>query len=48
MLGNLKGCGEASVLWGDAPVPWGGGGYSSEFLVGVCHPGLQIPTLFQT
>ena len=26
----------------------GGGGYSSEFLVGVCRPGLQIPTLFQT
>ena len=24
------------------------GGYSSEFLVGVCRPGLQIPTLFQT
>ena len=24
------------------------GGYSSEFLVGVCCPGLQIPTLFQT
>ena len=28
--------------------PGGGGGYSSEFLVGVCRPGLQIPTLFQT
>ena len=28
----------------------GGGGseYSSEFSVGVCHPVLQIPTLFQT
>ena len=26
----------------------GGGGYSSEFLVGVCRPGLRIPTLFQT
>ena len=26
----------------------GGGGYSSEFLVGVCRPGLPIPTLFQT
>ena len=28
--------------------PWGGGGYSLEFLVGVCHLVLQILTLFQT
>ena len=26
----------------------GGGGYSWEFLVGVCHPVLQILTIFQT
>ena len=26
----------------------GGGGYSWKFLVGVCHPVLQILTLFQT
>ena len=25
-----------------------GGGYSSEFVVGVCRPVLQILTLFQT
>ena len=31
------------------PLPGGGGGgYSPEFLVGVCRPGLQIATLFQT
>ena len=30
------------------PFPPGGGGYSWEFLVGVCRPVLQILTLFQT
>ena len=27
---------------------WGGGGYTSEFLVGVCRPAPQILTQFQT
>ena len=29
-------------------VDLGGGGYSWEFLVGVCRPVLQILTLYQT
>ena len=36
--------GQFSVLF----VPPGGGGYSSEFLVGVCRPVPQILTQFQT
>ena len=38
------------ISWGLAPSDWpsGGGGYSWEFLLGVCHPVLLIPTLFQT
>ena len=31
-----------------AIVDRGGGGYSWEFLVGVCRPVLQILTLYQT
>jgi len=32
----------------DTTVGPGGGGYSLEFLVGVCRPHLQIQTQFQT
>ena len=41
---------DAATLVASGPqgnVP-GGGGYSWEFLVGVCRPVLQILTLFQT
>ena len=34
-------------LW-QACTQGGGGGYSREFLVGLCHPVVQILTLFQT
>ena len=35
-------------LWQACTQVGGGGGYSWEFLVGLCHPVVQILTLFQT
>ena len=35
-------------FWDTVPPQDGGGGYSWEFVVGVCRPVLQVLTLFQT